>query len=285
MKRIQPISIRCSSICASAGPGGRARIRSSTSPIIAGSAARPSPPDADPLADYLVHGVHLEYLAPPVFDRRFYLDQYGDIRASGADPFLHYVHYGDREGRQPNPLFDPVFLSRAQPCADAGRQARPRALRAARARAGPAHACAVRHRALPPQLPRHPRCGDRAACSISSRMAATSAGRHIRCSTREYLLEHAPEITKRHPNAVIAFLGSSQRQTASPTPVLRPALLRRASPGGRRASGRPLHALSAGRLAAGPQPASALPHELTISPSSSVPGSDCPRAIRSRITC
>jgi len=39
------------------------------------------------------------------FDEGYYLDQSADVRSSGADPALHYLLYGAKEGRNPGPLF------------------------------------------------------------------------------------------------------------------------------------------------------------------------------------
>ncbi|WP_171984816.1 glycosyltransferase family 4 protein [Hydrogenophaga sp. A37] len=42
-----------------------------------------------------------------LFDTQHYLTAYPDIATCGADPLLHYVEYGDREGRWPNAHFNP----------------------------------------------------------------------------------------------------------------------------------------------------------------------------------
>lgn len=47
--------------------------------------------------------------ATGLFDAGWYLDSNADVLAEGVDPLLHYVLCGDREGRHPMPLFDPVF--------------------------------------------------------------------------------------------------------------------------------------------------------------------------------
>ena len=44
-----------------------------------------------------------------LFDEDFYLSSYPDVAALGVKPLLHYVHFGDREGRWPNSVFDPSF--------------------------------------------------------------------------------------------------------------------------------------------------------------------------------
>jgi hypothetical protein len=39
------------------------------------------------------------------FDREWYLDRYPDVRAAEVDPLSHFLKWGAREGRDPNPLF------------------------------------------------------------------------------------------------------------------------------------------------------------------------------------
>ena len=43
------------------------------------------------------------------FDKEFYLARNPDVAAAGIDPYRHFVQYGWREGRDPNPLFDTRF--------------------------------------------------------------------------------------------------------------------------------------------------------------------------------
>ena len=43
------------------------------------------------------------------FDAAFYLDLYPDVHQSGLHPLAHFLLYGGREGRQPNPLFDAQY--------------------------------------------------------------------------------------------------------------------------------------------------------------------------------
>jgi hypothetical protein len=44
-----------------------------------------------------------------LFDPFFYLTEHQDLTVAGDNPLLHYITVGFTEGRQPNPLFDPVF--------------------------------------------------------------------------------------------------------------------------------------------------------------------------------
>ncbi len=41
----------------------------------------------------------------PLFDPAYYLETNPDVSKRGMDPLLHFVKYGSREGRQPNPWF------------------------------------------------------------------------------------------------------------------------------------------------------------------------------------
>ena len=41
-----------------------------------------------------------------LFDIGYYLKNNGDIRVSGADPLLHYIYHGYKEGRNPHPHFN-----------------------------------------------------------------------------------------------------------------------------------------------------------------------------------
>lgn len=55
----------------------------------------------------LVHVIRRQKL----FDRQYYLDRYDDLGELEARPLLHYIRIGDREGRFPMPLFDPVHYA------------------------------------------------------------------------------------------------------------------------------------------------------------------------------
>jgi GT2 family glycosyltransferase len=44
----------------------------------------------------------------PYFDSDWYLWENKDLSDSDLDPLMHYVTFGENEGRKPNPLFDPV---------------------------------------------------------------------------------------------------------------------------------------------------------------------------------
>ena len=41
-----------------------------------------------------------------LFDPRYYLLKYGDIRRADVDPLVHFIHTGWKEGRNPSAIFD-----------------------------------------------------------------------------------------------------------------------------------------------------------------------------------
>src|SRR5882762_6863578 len=43
------------------------------------------------------------------FDRDWYLIRNPDVARVGIDPLVHYLHYGEAEGRFPSPWFNPVW--------------------------------------------------------------------------------------------------------------------------------------------------------------------------------
>jgi hypothetical protein len=45
----------------------------------------------------------------PLFDAPWYLENYPDVRLNLIDPYLHYMKYGWKEGRQPNVMFAPAW--------------------------------------------------------------------------------------------------------------------------------------------------------------------------------
>jgi GT2 family glycosyltransferase len=48
-------------------------------------------------------------LRSKLFDVEWYLQKYRDVAEAGLDPITHYIEYGAREGRNPNPLFDTAW--------------------------------------------------------------------------------------------------------------------------------------------------------------------------------
>src|SRR6185503_2039717 len=45
----------------------------------------------------------------------FYLSRYPDVAAAGINPLVHYIVWGAREGRDPNPFFDTTFYLKTNP--------------------------------------------------------------------------------------------------------------------------------------------------------------------------
>ena len=56
-----------------------------------------------PEAHYLQLGAAAGYNPAPWFDTQWYLMQYQDVANSGINPFVHYLTYGSKENRLPNP--------------------------------------------------------------------------------------------------------------------------------------------------------------------------------------
>lgn len=44
-----------------------------------------------------------------LFDASYYLEENKDVAEAGIDPLMHYVIYGDKEGRKPSLFFDPKY--------------------------------------------------------------------------------------------------------------------------------------------------------------------------------
>ena len=47
-----------------------------------------------------------------LFDVKYYLFTYPDVRAKDVDPITHYLRYGAKEGRDPSAEFDTKFYYR-----------------------------------------------------------------------------------------------------------------------------------------------------------------------------
>lgn len=50
-----------------------------------------------------------------LFDEKYYLDKYPDVKSSKIDPLDHYLYFGYREGRNPGRLFDNNFYLNEYP--------------------------------------------------------------------------------------------------------------------------------------------------------------------------
>lgn len=70
-----------------------------------------------PLGCYIFYRSLIIYLVKRIgiFDRAYYLEANNDVAQAGKLPLRHYVSYGDKEGRHPMALFDPVhYRSKAR---------------------------------------------------------------------------------------------------------------------------------------------------------------------------
>ncbi len=50
-----------------------------------------------------------------LFDAKWYLEKYPDVKKAKMDPFHHYVNYGAKENRNPNSIFDTQWYSKQYP--------------------------------------------------------------------------------------------------------------------------------------------------------------------------
>ena len=69
----------------------------------------------DPLAHFLWYGAREGRQPQPWFDIRYYTASNPDVAAAGANPLVHFLRYGWQEGRRPNPLFDASFYAAQSP--------------------------------------------------------------------------------------------------------------------------------------------------------------------------
>ena len=51
----------------------------------------------------------------PLFDQRWYLEQYPDVSGNGVNPLVHFLYDGIAEGRLPNPYFSPKWYAETYP--------------------------------------------------------------------------------------------------------------------------------------------------------------------------
>jgi hypothetical protein len=64
---------------------------------------------------YLEEGFCQGLRPNPLFDTRWYLERYEDVRRSGVNPLLHYFLHGWRDGRDPGPGFHTDYYLEANP--------------------------------------------------------------------------------------------------------------------------------------------------------------------------
>lgn len=60
----------------------------------------------NPLADYIRYGEKQGTRPNPIFDPRWYLKKYPDVRKTGTSPLRHFMRFGAHEMRDPAPDFD-----------------------------------------------------------------------------------------------------------------------------------------------------------------------------------
>ncbi len=57
----------------------------------------------EPVKHFLLEGAALGNNPTKWFDTNWYINQYDDVKETGVNPLVHYILYGRREGRKPNP--------------------------------------------------------------------------------------------------------------------------------------------------------------------------------------
>jgi len=76
----------------------------------------------NPLGHYLKYGAAEGRQPHPLFDPVYYLERYTDVRQAGANPLVHYCLHGAAEGRQPHPWFQPEYYLSQCPEAHGSRE-------------------------------------------------------------------------------------------------------------------------------------------------------------------
>ena len=67
------------------------------------------------LVHYVASGVREGRDPNPLFDTSYYLDENPDVAESGKNPLAHYIMVGFKEGRDPSPLFDTSYYLNQNP--------------------------------------------------------------------------------------------------------------------------------------------------------------------------
>lgn len=70
---------------------------------------------ADPLQHYVKYGAREGRDPNRLFNSTWYLASYSDVIESGVNPLAHYIQRGASEGRNPSPLFDTSWYLEANP--------------------------------------------------------------------------------------------------------------------------------------------------------------------------
>ena len=66
----------------------------------------------DPLDHFMLYGWREGRDPNPLFAVRWYLSNNPDVAQAGVNPLLHYVTCGERQGRQPSPAFSPSYYAK-----------------------------------------------------------------------------------------------------------------------------------------------------------------------------
>jgi len=69
---------------------------------------------------FLTEGVARRIVPTPRFDEAYYLRRYPDLGSANLFGFVHFVEFGQHEGRQPTIWFDPQFMRAYGPSDEAG---------------------------------------------------------------------------------------------------------------------------------------------------------------------
>jgi hypothetical protein len=77
----------------------------------------------DPLHHYIQFGAREKRNPNPFFDTAWYLDQNPDVARARINPLVHYVRYGKAQGRRPNRLIPANFTAESKPRLDLPRRA------------------------------------------------------------------------------------------------------------------------------------------------------------------
>ena len=56
-----------------------------------------------PIRHFITEGASMGFNPSKWFNTNWYINQYKDIKEEGINPLVHYILYGRREGRKPNP--------------------------------------------------------------------------------------------------------------------------------------------------------------------------------------
>jgi hypothetical protein len=69
----------------------------------------------NPVFHYIRFGGKEGRAPNPLFDSSWYLQEYPDVAAGGINPLFHYINHGEKEGRDPGPKFSTNGYLKAHP--------------------------------------------------------------------------------------------------------------------------------------------------------------------------